>query len=111
MRRLYFMRRVFIAILVLCALGGLIMVITIGLPRLVSVTFPPAHRDLVNAVNIEKCVQLYMADQGLSEVPPGFSLAKLATGDTPYLAAKDLLDRFGRSFAIEVPGRNGGQLQ
>ena len=105
-----FMGRVFVVILVLWALIGFALMISVGFPRLVSITFTPTHFDQANAANIEKMVQLYMADQGLSAVQSGFSLTKLASGDNPYVEAKDLLDQFGRQFVIEVPGRNGGQF-
>jgi general secretion pathway protein G len=56
------------------------------------------------ATEIAKQLQLYLVDNGWSTVPEDLDLNVLATGPSPYLKSKDLIDPWARPFALAVPG-------
>lgn len=63
-------------------------------------------RAKADASTLAKQVELYMTKYQMSTLPVDFSLDVLAEGDPPMLKnRKQLLDPWGRPFAILIPGR------
>lgn len=54
---------------------------------------------------IAQQVSLYMADNGMSRLPPNFDLMALTEGSRPYLRPRDLIDPWGNPYEIVVPGQ------
>lgn len=63
-------------------------------------------RAKADAATLAKQVELYMTKHHMSTLPADFTLDVLADGDPPMLKnRKQLLDPWGRPFAIVIPGR------
>ena len=54
--------------------------------------------------SIAQQVNLYLADHGLSRIPQDFRLEALTEGDRPYMRERDLIDPWGNSYVIIIPG-------
>lgn len=63
------------------------------------------NRAKADAATLAKQVELYMTKYQMSALPVDFALDALADGEPPMLKnRKQLLDPWGRPFAIQIPG-------
>jgi len=54
---------------------------------------------------LAKQVALYCVDNGLLRPDPKMTLSALTNGSSPYLRPEDLVDPWGRSYQLVIPGK------
>jgi general secretion pathway protein G len=98
-------RRGFTLLEIIVVVTIIALLATLVAPKLLKNVGKTKVKVATNEVaSIAQQVNLYLLDNGLSRPPDDLELPALAQGSDAYLREKDLIDPWGNSYQLIVPG-------